>query len=617
MSSNGNNSYDVVIVGAGIAGAMIAKQLGAAKKKVLIMEAGAGLPSNNNDFMNRFFMALAKVPEIPYTPDLFDPPGGATLANPTKLNAPRPSVLTLGENWQDPKQSYLIQNGPLAFGSTYERVAGGTARHWLGTSLRFVPNDFKMKTVYNQEIDWPFGYNDIEPWYGSAEYEIGISARVADQDYLGISFPPAYKYPMNPIPPSLVDSAVNLGISGLTVDGIPLSVNSTPAARNSQPYQGRRVCAGNTNCIPICPIQAKYDPSVTLEQALNFPDVTMMAQTVANEVIVDGNGRVSQINYIQYQTPGGPPTGTGSVTAKVYVLAAHAVETPKLLLMSKNQGRTDTGVANKSGMVGKNLMDHPLYLAWALMPNPVFGYRGPLSTSGIEILRDGAFRSQRAAFRIEIGNEGWNFPIGDPYTTTVDFINGINQSGLNPIGGGQPQAFFGSELTAALNTNLTRQFRLGFLVEQTPDTSNTVTLSTDKTDNLGLPRPQINYDLSPYTVAGMVAAVLTADSIFDKLGARQFTAPPEKGDPCAFPVTINGQQRMIKFFGSGHIVGTYCMGTCSCNSVVNSEQRSWDHPNLFLVGSGVFPTVATANPTLTITALALWAANTILTKDLA
>src|SRR5258708_6505360 len=105
--------------------------------------------------------------------------------------------------------------------------------------------------------------------------------------------------------------------------------------------------------------------------------------------------------------------------------------------MSKNGGRTPKGVANSSsGQVGKNLMDHPLYLAWALMPKPVFGYRGPLATSGIESTRDGSFRKQRAAFRIEIGNEGWNFPINDPYTTTVDFINGINQSGSSILAPG-------------------------------------------------------------------------------------------------------------------------------------------------------------------------------------
>jgi choline dehydrogenase-like flavoprotein len=185
---------------------------------------------------------------------------------------------------------------------------------------------------------------------------------------------------------------------------------------------------------------------------------------------------------------------------------------------------------------------------------------------------------------------------------------------LNPNGQGQTQALFGPDLVKALNSNLSRQFRLGFLVEQSPDSTNTVTLADEK-DNLGLRRPKITYNLSPYTRAGLGAAVEAADQIFGQLNAQQFTQPPKANDPSALEVPVNGKPKRIKFFGSGHIVGTYCMGTTKGNSVVNSEQRSWDHPNLFLVGSGVFPTVATGNPTLTIAALALWAAQTI-KKDL-
>lgn len=610
-----NTSYDVVIVGAGVAGAMIAKQLGLAGKKVLILESGASIPDNINAFMETFYTSVAKVPESPYTPALFVD-NGEKLNNPSKLNAPRPTVLTLdAESWKNPNKSYFINKGPLAFGSTYERIAGGTVRHWLGSSFRFLPDDFEMETVYHRLVNWPIGYSDLEPWYGMAENEIGVSANVADQAYEGITFPPGYQYPMPSIPHSLVDDAVGKSVTGMQVDKIPLSVTETPAGRNSKPYQNRRTCAGNTNCIPICPIGAKYDPSITLNAALDTGNVQIWTQTVANEVVVDGNGRVTQINYVQYQQPGGPKTGSGSVTAKVFVIAAHAIETPKLLLMSKNQGRTPEGVANKcSGLVGQNLMDHPLYLAWALTPEgqPIYGYRGPLATSGIENLRNGPFRSYRAAFRIEIGNEGWNFPINDPYTTTVDLINGTNSSGLNP----KSQAFSGSGLTSTLNNYLTRQFRLGFLVEQEPQTSNTVTLASE-TDNLGLPRPLITYNLSEYTKLGLVAAKKTADAIFQKMNATQYTAqlPLDSDDPSSFVIDIDGKPTRLKYFGSGHVVGTYRMGTAKGNSVVDKYQRCWDHNNLFLVGSGVFPTVATGNPTLTITALALWAANTI-KKDL-
>lgn len=611
--------YDVVIVGAGVSGAMIAKQLGLAGKKVLIVEAGAGIPPNNNAFMERFYTAVAKVPEVPYTPEVFTPAGSGNLTDPSTQNAGRPNTMTLDANtWQNPKTAYMIQQGPLPFSSTYERIAGGTMRHWLGTSLRNVPNDFKMFTTYGKFVDWPLSYDDIEPWYEKAEWEIGVSADKNQQAFLGITFPKDYQYPMKSIPASLVDQAVTRAVTGQNFEGIPLVVSETPAGRNSQPFQNRRVCAGNTNCIPICPIQAKYDPSVTLNAALDTGNVTLMTQTVANEIIVDENELVSQINYLQYEDNLGPVTGSGSVTATRYVLAAHAVETPKLCLMSRNNGKTPNGVANKSGMMGKNLMDHPLYLAWAQAPEPVFGFRGPLATSGIESMRDGAFRTDRAAFRIEIGNEGWNFSIGDPWTTTLDFINGMNVSQLNPPPSCSAisSALWGPALVKALNDGFSRQFRLGFLVEQSPEETNYVKLSTTAVDHLGLPRPEIVYDLSDYTRAGFAAAKQTADAIFEMMGARQFTTPPAEDDPSAFDVVINGKPDRLKFFGAGHIVGTYRMGDSPDTSVVDSDQRSWDHKNLFLVGSGNFPTVATANPTLTIAALALKAAQTLL-DDLA
>jgi glucose dehydrogenase len=614
---------DVLIVGSGIAGALIAWRLGRAGKKVLILEAGEALPPDINGYMNTFLAAKDKVPESPYPPALF---GAAGLTNPRTVNAGRPTVLSLLPkggfgDWTDPKQAYLIQKGPLPFGSTYERINGGTVRHWLGTSLRFVPSDFEMKSRFNRFVDWPIKYRHLERWYGDAEKYIGVSADVADQNYLGINF--SSNYPMPKIPLSLVDMEIqkampNLKVADVGLDDLKWKVSSTPAARNSQPYQSRRVCAGNTNCIPICPIQAKYDPSVTLADALRTGNVDVSYKTVASKVHVDGNGRVSGIDFIRYDKENGDPVERGLLTAKhLYILAGNAIETPRLLLMSKSE-QTPHGVANRrdgKGSVGKYLMDHPLYLAWALAPEPVWGYRGPLSTAGIEVCRDGQFRRDRGAFRIEIGNEGWNFPIQDPDTTTVDFVNGLNGSGLNK--GSKP--LFGKGLTCALNEKLSRQFRLGFLVEQSPDDTNRVTVPDEVPDefkdHLGLPRPHITYDLSEYTKRGLAAAKSTASAIFESMHAEEFTSEPRADDPSTFEWPP-GQKTRIKYFGSGHVVGTHRMGENSENSVVDSFQRSHDHYNLYLVGSGSFPTVATANPTLTLAALCLRTADKILREDL-
>jgi glucose dehydrogenase len=618
---------DVAIVGAGFAGALIAKELNRDPKKpvkVVILEAGARIPPNINDYMERFYTARFKVPESPYTPEILDADGN--LIDPSKVNAGRPTVMSLFPkggfgDWTDPKQSYLIQKGPLPFASTYDRVAGGTS-HWLGTCLRFVPADFKMKTNYPsvpQFVDWPIGYDDLNDWYGKAEEELGVSADLEEQKYLGIHFPGNYKYPMPKIPSSLVDLAVGDALRSLSEDETKflgmekppteVRVRSLPAARNSQPYRNRRACAGNTNCIPICPIQAKYDPTITLNDATNTGHVDILDRHAASGIVVGENGRISQINFIWYA---GPKT-RGCVKAKIYVIAANPIETARLLLMSKNEGRTVKGVANSSDMVGRNLMDHPYYVAWGLTPTPVYPYRGPLITSGIGDLCDGPFRNKRGAFRVDIGNEGWNFVIGgDPNVTTLDFVNGMNNSKANV---GQ-ETLFGKKLVETLNDKFTHQFRVGFLVEQTPDFENRVTLSSQFRDGLGLPRPEISYNLSDYTRQGIVAAHRMKNLLFRKMGVKEFPVEIGKDEPTRFEELIDDKVVTLSYGGAGHIMGTCRIGSKKDNSVVNSYQQSWDHDNLYLVGSSTFATGATANPTLTLAALCLRTADKILREDL-
>jgi glucose dehydrogenase len=616
---------DVAIVGSGFAGSFIANELSKKGIKVVILEAGPGVQPNFNAFMKAFYEASVKVPESPYPPAVVNRKD--EFVDPAKVNAGRPSSRTTGSNWQNPNVAYLDQRGSkLPFKSTYERLAGGTS-HWMGLTPRLVPNDFQMRTAYGNGQkdfplpDWPIKYEDVLPYYDKAEAELGVAADVDEQRFANLSYSPNYAYPMPRIPPSLFDQRVGQALADLSdVDTTflgmgksvtSLKVRSLPSARNSQPYRNRRACAGNTNCIPICPIQAKYDPTITLNEALNG-GARLIHHAVASEILIK-DGRVSGINFITYDNEAGPKTGSGTIKADVYVIAANGIETPRLLLMSKNKGQTPNGVANSSDMVGRNLMDHPQYLGWGLLPQPVFPYRGPLVTSAIGDLCDGPFRSQRAAFRISLGNEGWNSLVGgnaqfgsDPNVTTLDFINGMNSSGLNKRDFSQladNSALFGADLTRTLGNLISRQFRIAFPIEQSPDPNNRVTLSR-LLDGLRLPRPQIAYDISDYTRQGFVAAVRMRRVIFKKLGAIDFT---ERGvnDPAGFDITIDGKVEQLTYGGAGHVMGTYRMGDDPTKSVVDGWQRSHDHANLYLVGSGTFPTVGTANPTLTLSALAL------------
>lgn len=647
--------YDVVIVGAGVSGNLIAKELGLAGKKVLILEAGLPVPDSREEYVENFYLALAKTPESPY-PALAGRKGSKSnpvgeLPNPATLPTPRATVLTIGKS---PDISYLVQQEPfnelhpndpkpqnppadpktgdvrgLQFSSTYERNGGGTSWHWLGTSLRELENDIRLKTKYGHGRDWPLDYSELQELWALAEKEIGVAASVAQQEPLevvGLKYPPGYQYPMQAIPTSLVDQAVSSAVAGLQVPGtLPdtpggedptlydVFVSPTPQGRNSEPYDDRRVCAGNTNCIPICPIQAKWDPTVTLGKALDTGKVTVSYQSVAYNVAVNGKN-ATRVDYYQWSRDdkGNLTKVSKSVTGKLYVLACHAIENAKLLLLSNNQ----KGVANSSDQVGRNLMDHPLYLTWALAPQPIFGYRGPLATSGIESLRDGEFRKYRSSFRMEIGNEGWNFSKGDPYTTTMDFIQGTNNSNVNPPPGGSGQTvrLGGLKLVQQLNNIFTRQFRIGCMFDQSPLAENRVTLDVDKAtgkpnnvDGLGLPRPKVEYGLDPYTMEGFRMAAYVCSKVYERMGATEFTKNEVGG---AGDFTYQGVN--YHYYGAGHVVGTHLMGDDPKSSVVDASQRSHDLQNLWIVGSGSFPTVCTANPTLTLMGLAFKSARSIL-----
>jgi len=268
------------------------------------------------------------------------------------------------------------------------------------------------------------------------------------------------------------------------------------------------------------------------------------------------------------------------------VLAAHTVENARLLLLSR--------LADRSGQVGRNLMDHPVLLTWGLMPDAVGPYRGPGSTSGFEGFRTGPARRLRAPFRIEIGNWGWVWAKG-PVDGEVARL--LAEQGL-----------FGAELRSAVGDRIRRQFALQFEMEQSADPANRVTLHPHERDALGLPRPLVTYDLAGHVKDGMAAARAVSDQIFALLGAEDHT---DYAPAAAWPGRFSHGGRTYGYRGAGHAAGTHLMGDSPATSVVDSWQRCWDHPGLYAVGCGSMPSIATANPTLTMAALALRSAERI------
>jgi choline dehydrogenase-like flavoprotein len=514
---------------------LVAYRLAQAGAQVLVLEAGPTI--SRAEALANYRNAVVRVPEAPY-PDTF--------------YAPRPTVADL--------EGYYVQEGPVFFKSTYVRRVGGTTWHWLGTTLRHLPADFQMQTRYGVAVDWPISYEALEPWYGVAEQELGVAGD-SKQD---LGSPRTSDFPMQPLPLTYLDKQV-----ALAANQLGYTVDPTPQARNSVTYDGRPPCCGSASCVPICPIAAKYDATVHVRKAQAL-GVQVIDQAVVHFIEVNAEGLVSGIRFKR------PDGREQRAEANLYVLAAHAIETPKILLMSRTDALPN-GVANNSDQVGRNLMDHPVQLSWALAKEPLYPFRSPLENAGIENFRDGAFRREYSAFRMAIGEDGWSFPGTPPATLATQLIQ---------------QGYRGTALVEQMNTHVARQIRFANLVEQLPDPENRIVPAFDKLDAIGIPRPRLHYRLGDFVERGMTAARQVSEQVFQAMGATYI----EHGE---------------EHEGAGHVMGTYRMGNDPRTSVVNADQRSHDHPNLFMVGSGVFPTVGTANPTLTLAALALRTAATI------
>ncbi|SME97762.1 Choline dehydrogenase [Tistlia consotensis] len=530
-----DSETEILIVGAGVAGALLACGLARKGLKVVLLDAGPRI--DRGAAVERFQAAWPKVPECAYpNPDF----------------SPHPTT--------DKPDGFFVQAGPETFRSTYLKQVGGTTWHWLGTAVRLLPDDFRMRSRFGQGVDWPIGYRELEPWYGAAERELGVSGDDADD----LGSPRSTPYPLPRIPQSYVDLSF-----ARALDGSLYPVRATPQARLSQPRGQRPSCCGSASCIPVCPVQAKYDATVHTDLAESL-GVTLLPETVATFVELGDDRRV---RAVRFRRPGG---SAGRIAAKVVVLAANAVETPRLLLSSASES-APAGVANGSDQVGRNLMDHPIQLSWALAREPVWPYRGPGSTSGIESLRAAPWRDRKSALRLEIGNEGWSWPTGAPQSTA----RRLAEAGLR-----------GDALERALRDETSRHVRLAALTEQLPLPENRITLDPQRRDGAGMRRPVVAYRLDDYTRDGLAEARRVHDEIFAKLGA-------------------SGVQHATDAQGAGHILGTVRMGGDPRASVVDAGLRAHEHPNLFLVGGGAFPTVGTGNPTLTIAALALRAVEPI------
>jgi choline dehydrogenase-like flavoprotein len=431
---------------------------------------------------------------------------------------------------------------------------GGSTLHWQGMVMRLHERDFALESEHGVGSDWPLDYADLRPYYARAERALGV-AGADDNPYA----PPREEpHPLPAFPPSHSDSIFADACESLGVD-----MHSVPNARNSEASDGVPACVGYGTCKPVCPSGAKYTAERHVEAA-EAAGVRVIDRAPVQRLVHDDAGE--RVTAAVYATPDGE---THRQTARRFIVACGGVETPRLLLLSRSEQYPD-GLANSSGLVGRYFMDH------------LFAGMGGTYDAETKQNHVGFVTSESHQF----------YDDADPVVgVKLEFLN---YAGPSPVTQSLSADTWGDDLLADLRESYGTHLAMGALVEQLPRRENRIGLNADASDDHGNPVPEVHWALDDRTRAGLRKANVVQRAVLDELGVDpEWTVGPENTGP-AF-----------------HHMGTTRMGTDPEASVVDPTLRTHDLRNCWLVGSGPFPTGGAVNPTLTIAALSLLAADRI------
>jgi len=287
--------HDVIIVGSGVAGALCAWKLSALRDyHILILEAGDNGIGEGQRL--EFHHAMDRQGS---RGDMFAP--YLELESRRAAPAPEKAAKPLAAQKVEEKYYDYTPESTDSFRAGYTRMVGGSTWAWRGNCPRFLPTDFKLRSTYGVGRDWPISYDELETSYCEAERELGVSGNHDELDGLFGAYR-SEPFPMPGIPLTYSDHQVKKRIDGKVVDGTVVRVVTTPQARNSQPYDGRPACEGHSNCIPLCPIHAKYDATTHLRRALSNPHVKLKRAAVVTRVSADDLGQITRVHYKDWRS---------------------------------------------------------------------------------------------------------------------------------------------------------------------------------------------------------------------------------------------------------------------------------------------------------------------------
>jgi choline dehydrogenase-like flavoprotein len=511
---------EVCIVGAGAAGGILALELARRGVDVVVLESGP-----RHDFQQRGEYVRRYLRR----------------ENPWRTALPNLDGYTIGG-----ATPYLLDGNRV-------RGVGGSTLHWEGYAFRFHANDFRLRALHGIADDWPIEYEDLEPYYRRAEQALGV-AGAADDPWAS---PRSTSFPLPAFPFSYSDRLFAPACRAL---GIVL--HSLPQARNSVPYDGRAQCHACGTC-QVCPTGAKASTDLThIPQAEATGKAKVLTEATVLRLEIDPSGGVGAAIYA------GPDRVERRVTAAIFVVAAGAVETARLLLLSPSRAFPN-GLANRSGRVGKFFTSHPSVEVMGRASEKVYPYRIGFSTAMSRQYAVPTARATRGAF----------------------FLEFLNSAGPRPDELAVRSGRWGDALRRHVREEFGRWLAIRIYCEQLPDDRNSVSLNPWGTDYFGNPVPHLRYNVGPYERKALDDAKAIARRILETLGLTDI--------------------RSSGLTFAAHQMGTHRMGPDPRTSVVDPTLRAHDVPNLYLVGGGCFVTASASPPTLTIAALAIRAAEHI------
>ncbi len=559
---------DVVIVGVGAAGGIIAAELAKSGTQVIGLERGPRLKTQ--DFQTHDELRYFQRQDL------------------------RPNPKTQPVTWRPNANGRAT---PLR-GLNYGNQAGGGTVHYGAISWRYHEGDFRVRSQTIERygasaipegsavVDWPLSYSELEPYYDRAEYELGTSGKAGN--IMGrkidggnvFEAPRSREYPLPPLAMAQADELFAAGARKLGYHPFP-----TPRTILSQPYKDRPGCTYCGFCQTFgCHVGAKSSILVTkLPEADATGNFKLLTGTMVYRVNSDNSGRVTGVSYY------GPDGSENVIEADLVILTPYIYDCTRLLLLSKTE-KFSNGLANSSGFVGKCLMSHPGARAFAVFDDRYTNvFMGPSNQkhsiddfnadnfdhSGLGFIRGAQISVSCAA--LDAGPIGVSMEMSPPP--------------------GVPR--WGAAYRDFLAQYFARYVAITAQTEHLPYPDQTIDLDPNVRDAWGLPAPRLTYDWRrPNELKRVQFMQAKVQEIARAMGASKvWTRGGGNGAP------------------GGHHSGGTRMGSNPKDSVVNKYGQSWDIPNLFVVGSSTYPTIGAGfNTTLTIQALAYMTADALVNR---